>query len=275
MAVLAVSRVLGLPVIGFIGEMDGKANKITFVADHPRSPISEAFRSLRTNIDFASVDEPLKTILLTSPDASDGKTTVAINLAISMAQLERKVVLMDGDLRKPNIHKKLNLNNQPGLTDVFRERMNIFDVIRNWKEQRLIIVTSGSIPPNPAELLGSRRMDHILENLEEVVDTVVIDGSPMVVTDAQILASKTSAVILVLRPGQTRDEEARSILEQLNRAGARLIGVVFNRIPRKSAASYGNYRYLSPYVNAQYGEIGESSVATDSGKKFAEDRASS
>jgi succinoglycan biosynthesis transport protein ExoP len=255
--------------------MENDVNKTTFVADHPRSPISEAFRALRTNIDFASVDEPLKTILLTSPDANDGKTTLAINLAISMAQLERKVVLMDGDLRKPNIHKKLNINNQPGLTDVFRERMNIFDVIRNWKEQRVIVVTSGSIPPNPAELLGSRRMDHILENLEEVVDTVIIDGSPMVVTDAQILASKTSAVILVLRPGQTRDEEARSINEQLKRAGARLIGVIFNRIPRRSSASYGNYRHLSPYVGEQYGEIGESSPVADSAKKLAEDHASS
>jgi polysaccharide biosynthesis transport protein len=245
-----VSRVMGLPVIGFIGEMERKRNEWDYVAESPRSPIAEAFRSLRTNIEFAGVDEPIRTILITSADASDGKTTVATNLGIIMAQGDKKVVVMDADLRRPQIHKSLNIPIQPGLTEVFRDKVSVFDAVRNWKDRRVTILPSGTPPPNPAELLGSKKMDQIMSSLEEVVDVVVIDGPPFVVTDSSILAAKVDAVLLVIRPGQTREEIGRAVMEQMQRAGANVIGVVLNRIPRRgSEYYYSGYPVYSPYFD--------------------------
>jgi capsular exopolysaccharide synthesis family protein len=245
-------RIFGVPVIGFVGQIQNHGNTGVYIADQPRSPFAEAFRGLRSNIDFAGVDSPIKLLFVTSPEMGDGKTTVATNLAIAMAQSDRKVALLDADLRRPSVHTTLNLSNQPGLTDVFRDRLNVIDALRPWKDKRLLIMTAGKIPPNPAELLGSKRMEQVLNHLAEIVDIVIIDGPPAVVTDAAVLASKADGVLLVLRPGQTRDDSAKAIYEQFKRAGAYLIGVVFNRIPPRSSEFYGGYQYLSPYVATNY-----------------------
>lgn len=247
-----IANVLGLPVVGYIANESGmeKGDGLPFVAQQPRSPVAESFRSLRTNLEFASVDKSLKTILVTSPGPSEGKTTVATNLAVVMAQANKRVILLEGDLRRPRLHQALNMSNQVGLSEVFRGQLDIRDVARYSKVKDLAVITSGSLPPNPAELLGSAKMTRILSRLEESASLVVIDSPPFVVSDATVLAAKVDGVVLVIQPGRTHAEAARVMLEQLNRAGARVIGVVLNRIPRKSPDYYGGYYYQYGGENA-------------------------
>ena len=251
-----VARVLNLPVIGFIGEMERLAASkdgvgVAYVAERPRSPIAEAFRSLRTNLEFAGVDKPLKTILVTSVGPGEGKTTIAVNLAIVIAQGGKHGVLLDADLRRPTVHKVLAVPNRRGLSDIFRDRITMQDAIQAvtqlWRVQQLAVITSGGLPPNPAELLASARMGQFLAELRDLADVVVIDSPPFVVTDASVLAARVDGVLLVVEPGRTQAEAAVALLEQLNRAGARVVGVVLNRIARNRGYyySYDGYRYYA------------------------------
>jgi capsular exopolysaccharide synthesis family protein len=260
-----VARVLGASVIGYINEMESGKEEWSYVYNNPRSPIAEAFRFLRTNIEFVSIDTPLKKILVTSADVSDGKTTVATNLAFSIAQEERKVILLDADLRKPSVHELVGLPISPGLSEIFREKVNMVDTIRSSADKRVALITSGSPPPNPAELLGSKRMDRVLTSLEEVADYIIIDGPPFLITDAAILASKVDGVLLVIRPGQLREDQARAMLEQMQRSGTKIIGVVFNRILRGQTKSF---RYYAPVYgsNKYYNDPAEESPS-ENGKK--------
>lgn len=240
-----VASVLGLPVVGYVvneSSMD-KNEGTPYVSANPRSPMAETFRTLRTNLEFASVDKPLKTILVTSPGASEGKTTVATNLAAVMAQANKRVILLEGDLRRPRVHRALGMTNQVGLSDVFRGQMDIRDVARYSKVKDLAVITSGSLPPNPAELLGSARMVQILARLVESASVVIIDSPPFVVADSTVLAAKVDGVLLVIQPGKTHAEAARTMLAQLDRAGAHVVGVVLNRVSRKTSNYYGYYRY--------------------------------
>lgn len=236
---------LGLPVVGYVFTESGleKTEGLPFVAANPRSPVAETFRTLRTNLEFASVDQPLKTILVSSPGPGEGKTTVATNLAAAMAQANKRVILLEGDLRRPRVHKAMGMTNQVGLSEVFRGQMDIRDVARYSKVKDLAVITSGSLPPNPAELLGSTRMKQILARLEESASVVIIDSPPFVVTDSTVLAAKVDGVLLVIQPGKTHAEAAKAMLTQLERAGARVIGVVLNRVPRKGRSYYGGYYY--------------------------------
>lgn len=241
-----IANVLGLPVVGSVVNESGmKSEGTPYVSAHPRSPMAETFRTLRTNLEFASVDKPLKTILITSPGISEGKTTVAANLAAVMAQANKRVILLEGDLRRPRVHNALGMSNQVGLSDVFRGQMDIRDVARYSKVKDLAVITSGALPPNPAELLGSVRMAQILARLVESASVVIIDSPPFVVTDSTVLASKVDGVLLVIQPGKTHAEAARTMLAQLNRAGAHVVGVVLNRVSRKNGSYYGYYRYES------------------------------
>ncbi len=245
-----VANVLGLPVVGYVvneAAME-KSEGMPYVTSSPRSPMAETFRTLRTNLEFASVDKPLKTILITSPGSGDGKTTVATNLAAVMAQANKRVILLEGDLRRPRVHRALGMSNQIGLSDVFRGQMDIRDVARYSKVKDLAAITSGSLPPNPTELLGSARMAQILARLVESASVVIIDSPPFVVSDATVLSAKVDGVLLVIQPGRTHAEAARAMLTQLNRAGAHVVGVVLNRVPRKNANYYGYYRYENDTV---------------------------
>ncbi len=242
-----IRRVLDLPVIGYIGNLASSEERGVVVADQPRSPVAESFRSLRTNLEFAEVDRPLRTILVTSPGPNEGKTTVATNLAAVIAQGHKRVVLMDADLRRPSVHKRLGISNRRGLSDIFRGTLDLRDVIRPWHNS-FAVVTSGSLPPNPAELLGSAKMSQLLSQLEQYTDMVVLDSPPIVVTDAPVLASKVDGVVMVVRPGHTPIDAAKAMLEQLNRAGARVVGVVMNRVPRRSAYYY-SYELYAPYYS--------------------------
>ena len=245
-----VANVLGLPVVGYVVNESAmeKSEGMPYVTSSPRSPMAETFRSLRTNLEFASVDKPLKTILITSPGSGDGKTTVATNLAAVMAQANKRVILLEGDLRRPRVHRALGMSNQIGLSDVFRGQMDIRDVARYSKVKDLAAITSGSLPPNPTELLGSARMVQILARLVESASVVIIDSPPFVVSDATVLSAKVDGVLLVIQPGRTHAEAARAMLAQLNRAGAHVVGVVLNRVPRKNANYYGYYRYENDAV---------------------------
>jgi len=245
-----VERMLGVPVLGFVAEIKskGKSAEEVYVTRQPRSPVSEAFRALRTNLEFASVERPIRTLLVTSPGPSEGKTTVAANLAAIFSQADKRVALLDADLRRPHVHRFLGLSNREGLSNLFRNQAGVRTVARGKSTlPHLTVITSGNLPPNPAELLGSEKMTHILDDLQMVNDMVVIDTPPSLVADAQILAAKVDAVLLVIQPGATQAEAARSSLETLRRAGARVVGVVLNRIPRNRSYYYGGYKYYSPY----------------------------
>ncbi len=248
-----VERLLGVPVLGFIAEMQYKGKKDeVYVARQPRSPVSEAFRSLRTNLEYAAVHKPIHTLIITSPEPYEGKTTVAVNLAAIYSQAKRNVILVDADLRHPNIHRYMGLPNLDGLSNLFREPGEISKVFRSRVDlPKLTVITSGSIPPNPAELLGSDRMNWILDELRSISETIIIDTPPSLVADAQVLAAKVDAVLLVVKPGKTTVEAARSSLELYRRAGARVVGVVLNRIPRNRSYYYGGYKYFSPYSDSK------------------------
>lgn len=217
-----------------------------YIAGNPRSLIAESFRSLRINLDFEGINQPVRTILISSPEPAEGKTSIATNLAVVMAQGGRRVIIIDADLRKPAVHKSFNLSNQIGLSDVLLEQMHLHEVIRPWEEKNVSVITSGNLPPNPVDLLSSPKFSGILEQLKQWTDIIIIDGPPMVLPDSIALSTKVDAVLVVVRHGYTRKEFARTGLDQLKRVGARIVGVVLNRIPR-SGVRYGPEGYYGYY----------------------------
>jgi capsular exopolysaccharide synthesis family protein len=246
-----ITQTFQIPVIGQVFDIGRGKNEKIFVTENPRSDVTEGFRTLRTNLEFANVDKPLKTILVTSAGINDGKTFVSVNLANIMAQAGKSVILLDADLRKPSIHKDLGLSNSIGLSDMFRGsfnlRLDLNTAVSTMEDSDVKIVTGGSIPPNPAELLGSNKMDQILENFEQMADVIIIDGPPGLVADSSILSKKTDGVLIVVRHEHTRERQIRSLLEQFERADANILGVVFNQIPRSRVAGLGFYQYYNGY----------------------------
>ncbi|MEW5829543.1 MAG: polysaccharide biosynthesis tyrosine autokinase [Chloroflexota bacterium] len=250
-----IENKLGLSVLGYISEVPaaGRKQGDLSVADQPRSPVAEAFRSLRSNLEFSGISHPLNVLLVTSAGPGEGKSTVAFNLAGIIAQTGKRVTLVDADLRRPTLHSFFDLTNRVGLTDVFRGRLKLGEVTHSLDEGRSVsIVTTGSLPPNPTELLASDKMDKVLAALKKSGDVVVLDSPPAIVADAQVLSAKVDGVLLVVRPGHTREDELRATVEQLKRAGANVVGVVFNRIPQNRSSYYGGYKHYSPYHYRNY-----------------------
>jgi len=248
-----IKDVLDVPVIGFIGELKYSPRQDedgfgVYVAKNPRSPVAEAFRSLRTNLEYSSVDDPARIILVTSSGESEGKSTVAANLAIVEAQSGKNVIIIDADMRRPRVHVQFNKSNRKGMSDVVTGKLHIDDVVKTYEQvENLSIITCGTIPPNPSELLGSERMSQILKDLEERFDLVIIDSPPMIVSDAQILSGKVDGIIFVVIPGQTRAIAALRPIEELRRIGSHILGIVANKIPKSRDYYYGGYNYYSPY----------------------------
>lgn len=247
-----VSRIFDRPVIGYIPEIEESENERPYIAEHPRSTVAEAFRSLRTNLEFAAVDKQLKAIYVTSPGPAEGKTAMAVNLALIMAQGGKDVILLDADLRRPNIHGYLGIPNSEGLSDIFQGHVEVTEALHDWENGTIEVITGGSPPPNPTELLGSRKMDHVLRTLKERADVVIIDGPPFLVADASVLSTKVDGLLVVIRPGHTHRDAARTMLEQIDRVGGRILGVTLNRIPKSRTDYYGNYWYYAPEYTSQY-----------------------
>ena len=235
-----VEEVTGLATVGQIGRMPGEKDRKPFyrlaTLLYPRSPAAEAFRTLRTNLEFASVDQTFRTIVVTSSVPREGKTVVASNLAVAFAQGGRRVILLDADLRRPNVHEMFGLRNDRGLTDMIRSDDVKFEQVANQTEvPGLLVVTSGLPPANPAELLGSQRMQRILERLRDLTDVVVIDTAPVgAVTDAAVLAADADATIFVIRGRRTSERTARRGREALEKVHAHVVGVVLNDLPVRS-----------------------------------------
>jgi protein-tyrosine kinase len=208
----------------------------------PRDPISEQYRTIRTNIQFSSVDETIQSILVTSSAPSEGKSTTVANLAIVFAQAGKKVLLIDGDLRKPTVHYTFRLHNNIGLTNVLTKQSTLDNAANKTEIENLYVLTSGPIPPNPAELLGSKAMDELLENAEQEFDIVIFDTPPVLaVTDAQILANKCNGTILVVNSGKTEIEPAMKAKELLLNSKGKLLGVVLNQKKAKDSQYYYYY----------------------------------
>ena len=255
-----VTRVLGLSTLGAIAHMrlDGGGNKIEqqlVTAAAPKSPISEAFRTLRTNIQFSSVDKPIRRLLVTSPGPSDGKSVVAANLATVMAQTGQSVVLLDTDLRRPVQHKLFGLPNGVGVTSSLLAGSNpsADDCLLSTQVESLQLLTSGPLPPNPSELLGSQRMAEMIEHLEQQADVLIFDTPPVLaVTDAAVLAKQVDGVLLVIDSGTTREEVAGRAMEELAKVDAPVLGVVLNKVPMGRGSGYGYY-YYHYYYDAEDG----------------------
>jgi polysaccharide biosynthesis transport protein len=250
-----VERIFKLPVIGYISEILDEGSKATYVVKNPNSILAENFRLLRSNIGFFRISNPIKTILITSPTQGNGKTTVASNLALSISQEEEDVILVDADLRRPAIHKSLGVGKQPGLSDVIRNKADIQSVEKQWKsEERLKVITAGSKPSSITEVFGSKRISAVLSQLKEKYEFVIVDAPPLIIADSYNLASLVDGVIIVMEPGETPDEQAKAIKEQLSRAGAKIIGIVFNKVSEETAHSYGDYQYRALYSPKYYGD---------------------
>lgn len=243
--------ILQLPVLGTITKMDKNLNSdIPFVLDQPRSPISEAFRSLRGNLDFTSLDDSIRSILITSPEADEGKTTIAVNLALVVAQSGKKIVLLDGNLRRPQVHEKFGLSNRIGLSDLLRENMPLEDVFQTIGEENLVVITSGSLPPNPAEVAGSEKMASVIETLKQQFDLVIIDSVPYFLAEASTLASMVDGVLIVVCPRKTSQTATVDMLDKMDRAGVRPVGVVLNQVKNEDGDGY--YQVIKNYDHFSY-----------------------
>jgi capsular exopolysaccharide synthesis family protein len=211
---------------------------------------------LRTNLDFAGIDKPIRTLEITSPSPSEGKSTLAINLAVVIAQGDRKVILLDADFRRPCIHKLIGIPNRKGLVDLLRDPNQISDVMVPVEGLSLAVIPTGEIPPNPAELLASERMGIIIEKLKDLADIVIIDTPPTIISDPVVLSAKVDGVLVVIRPGETKLGTAQVMMEQLQLADARVLGAVMNPVSRRNSHYYTKYNYYSShyYNSRSYGE---------------------
>ncbi|WP_239618854.1 CpsD/CapB family tyrosine-protein kinase [Cohnella mopanensis] len=200
---------------------------ITF--ENPYSPITEAYKTLRTNIHWSSIDRPVQTILVTSTEKKTGKSLTVVNMAVSFAQLGKKVLIVDCDLRKPTQHEYFMKSNRNGLSHLLAGHYQLEQCLCDTHVDNLTLLPSGTIPPNPAELLESDRMVKLLEELKASFDVIILDSPPaLIVTDAHILASKCDGVVFVVRSGKTKRELAQKAMAYLNYANARILGVVLN-----------------------------------------------
>ena len=238
------------PLMGALVSETSRDHAVLVDDASPSAPRVEAFRVLRTNVSFVDIDRANKAMVVTSPVQGDGKSSVAINLAISLASAGVRTLLIDGDLRRPRVAATLGLVPDVGVTNVLLGKVTIDGAIQQYKESNLEVLASGTPPPNAAELLQSDAMEKLLEDLRQHFEMIIIDSPPLLpVTDAAVLASRADGALVVLRHGQTTKEQWRQAQSRLEQVDAPLLGVVMNMVPPKQAAvgyEYGSYVPLPP-----------------------------
>jgi capsular exopolysaccharide synthesis family protein len=239
----------GPPLLGALVGESAKEHAVLVDQAPPSSPRVEAYRMLRTNVSFVDVDRHNKALVVTSPVQGDGKSSVAINLALSLSSAQVKTLLIDGDLRRPRVAQALGLVPDVGLTNVLLGQVTIDGAIQRYQDGHLEVLASGTVPPNAAELLQSDAMEKLLEDLRQHFEMIIIDSPPLLpVTDAAVLASRADGAVVVVRHGQTTKEEWRQAEGRLEQVDAQLLGVVMNMVPPNDATlgyAYGSYTSTS------------------------------
>jgi capsular exopolysaccharide synthesis family protein len=238
-------RVTASPLLGGIAFDQDATRKPLLTQTGPQSPRAESFRQLRTNLQFANVSGRARSVLVTSSLPGEGKSTTATNLAISLSQAGHSVCLVDADLRRPMINEYLGLERNAGLTTALIGHASVEDLLQPWGDDNLYVLTSGRIPPNPSELLGSGEMRGLIAALESDFDTVIIDAPPLLpVTDAAVLSQHVGGVVIVVGSQKIRTPDLEKTFSALEMVGASVLGVVMNRLPVKGPDAYA-YTYYS------------------------------
>jgi capsular exopolysaccharide synthesis family protein len=244
-----IAAATGAPVVGLIGYDSATAKRPLVVHAEPRSPNAEAFRQLRTNIRFVNIDSTMRSVIVTSAVANEGKSTVSCNLAIALAQAGQRVVLVEADLRKPSIRTYLGIEGAVGLTNLLLGEADLEDVLQPWGDGLLQVLPGGLIAPNPSELLGSAAMVDVIGRLEAIADLVIFDVPPLLpVTDAAVLGVNTDGAVLVVRSGSTSRERLDRAVESLGGVGVRVVGSVLNMAATKGPDSVHYYHYYGQDV---------------------------
>ncbi|MGC8874764.1 MAG: polysaccharide biosynthesis tyrosine autokinase [Chloroflexia bacterium] len=256
-----LAQLTQIPFLGIVPRMreSNELAGLLITLRHPRSSAAESFRVLRTNLQFSSLDRPLRTLLITSPQPTEGKSTVAANLGVVFAQAGQRVILVDSDLRRPVLHRFFEVSNELGLTGaLFANRNHAQNGLVSTSVENLFFLPSGPLPPNPAEIIASQRMELLLERLQEEADIVILDSPPVLtVADASILAARVDGVVLVADCGVTQRAAVRKAAESLRQVGARLLGSVLNRVDTRADGYYYYYYY---YYRSGYGTEEERKV---------------
>lgn len=255
------------PIIGRIADDPQASKKPLIVHMDAKSPRAEAFRALRTNLQFLTTGDGPNIFVVSSAGPGEGKSTASTNLALVLAETGLKVALVDGDLRKPKVAQYMGIEGAVGLTDVLIGRANVSDVLQRWGRTQLYVLPAGKIPPNPSELLGSETMEQTLNVLSQNVDIVIIDTPPLVmVTDAAVVGDMTDGVVLVAAAGTTKKQGLEAAATSLATAGVPLRGIVATMLPTRGPGSYGYSAYAYGY--------GEEGVLQDANPQRAPKRAS-
>ncbi|MGW9194340.1 polysaccharide biosynthesis tyrosine autokinase [Micromonospora chersina] len=245
----ALQRVTGSPLLGEIPFESGAKSAPLIVGEAANSPRAEAVRKLRTNLRFVDVHEPARVIAVTSALQGEGKTTMACNTAIALAEAGWRVLLIDADLRRPKVGDYLGLDGGVGLTDVLVGDVQVGDVVQRWGDKSLLVLPSGATPPNPSELLGSKAMADLLVALRESADIVIIDTAPLLaVTDGVVVAVQADGALLVTQQGRTSRSQVAAAAHALHSVSVRLLGCVLNmaKVAKADAYQYEAYKVVVP-----------------------------
>lgn len=265
-------RVTDAPLLGGISYDSDAARKPLLTQAAPQSQRAESFRQLRTNLQFANIAGKARSVLVTSSLPGEGKSTTATNLAIALSQAGQTVCLIDADLRRPMISEYLGLDRNAGLTTALVGSVDVNDLLQQWGDDDLYVLTSGQIPPNPSELLGSDGMKQLVTRLEHVFDSVIIDAPPLLpVTDAAVLSQHVGGAVVVVGSQRLRQHELEKSLGALNLVGSNVLGVVLNRVPAKGPDAY-SYSYYNQAEDTP-GKSRRSASTTRTGKQSHQDPA--
>lgn len=255
-----LEETLGITTLGAIARIGGAETEDDPIErlvarNYPRSPIAEAFRTLRTNIRFARPDRPRATLLITSSQPGEGKSLVAANLAVAIAQEGREAIIIDADLRRPTLHRFFGLPNRAGFTTlIMDETLTLEDVLQKTDVEGLSVITSGPLPPNPLDMLASQRADSLLKQVKQMCDTLVLDSPPVLsVTDALLLAVHADSALLVAAARSTRRDQIVKACQTLRRSGVDIIGTVINKVRQSDLGYYYSHYYYGYY----YGTPGD------------------